>query len=391
MDSVTKSLYIHIPFCRRKCDYCDFFSVPCAKNVPNEYISALKNEISFLKEFYTISSWRTVYIGGGTPSLMTNKQIEDLCSFVAKNNKGDCEFTIEMNPDDITPSLLQAAFSSGVNRLSVGVQSLNDSALQAVNRRCTRETTLKALEIIKQIWHGSFSLDAIAGLVGQNTDEFLKSLAEIISFAPNHISLYSLMIEESTPLYSRISRGEVQYNEDESDEQWLLGKEMLEKRGFLQYEVSNFAQKGHESKHNCTYWHLEDYLGCGSGATGSLYENALRWTNTNDIMQYIAYWTVSDKKFLLQTIPRENEVLSKEIQEEEFLMMGFRLLSGVSAEEYKRRFSKDLGTRLGAKDGVFSKWQSRGDAKMYIKENEHFYALTEKGILFLNTFLEEIL
>lgn len=391
MDSVTKSLYIHIPFCRRKCDYCDFFSVPCAKNVPNEYISALKNEISFLKKFYTISSWRTVYIGGGTPSLMTNEQIEDLCSFVAKNNKGDCEFTIEMNPDDITPSLLQAAFSSGVNRLSVGVQSLNDSALQAVNRRCTRETTLKALEIIKQIWHGSFSLDAIAGLVGQNTDEFLRSLAEIISFAPNHISLYSLMIEESTPLYSRISRGEVRYNEDESDEQWLLGKEMLEKRGFLQYEVSNFAQKGHESKHNCTYWHLEDYFGCGSGATGSLYENALRWTNTNDIKQYIAYWTASDKKFLLQTIPRENEVLSMEIQEEEFLMMGFRLLSGVSAEEYKRRFSKDLGTRLGTKDGVFSKWQSRGDAKMYIKENEHFYALTEKGILFLNTFLEEIL
>ncbi len=391
MDSVTKSLYIHIPFCRRKCDYCDFFSVPCAKNVPNEYISALKNEISFLKKFYTISSWRTVYIGGGTPSLMTNEQIEDLCSFVAKNNKGDCEFTIEMNPDDITPSLLQAAFSSGVNRLSVGVQSLNDSALQAVNRRCTRETTLKALEIIKQIWHGSFSLDAIAGLVGQNTDEFLKSLAEIISFAPNHISLYSLMIEESTPLYSRISRGEVRYNKDESDEQWLLGKEMLEKRGFLQYEVSNFAQKGHESKHNCTYWHLEDYFGCGSGATGSLYENALRWTNTNDIKQYIAYWTASDKKFLLQTIPRENEELSKEIQEEEFLIMGFRLLSGVSAEEYKRRFSKDLGTRLGAKDGVFHKWQSRGDAKMYIKENEHFYALTEKGILFLNTFLEEIL
>ena len=183
----------------------------------------------------------------------------------------------------------------------------------------------------------------------------------------------------------------LRYNEDESDEQWLLGKEMLEKRGFLKYEVSNFAQKGHESKHNCTYWHLEDYLGCGSGATGSLYENSLRWTNTNDIMQYISYWTASDKKFLLQTIPRENEVLSMEIQEEEFLMMGFRLLSGVSAERYKRRFSKDLGTRLGTKDGVFSKWQSRGDAKMYIKENEHFYALTEKGILFLNTFLEEIL
>jgi len=399
---VEKSLYIHIPFCRKKCDYCDFFSVPCKGNIPDEYISALKNEISFLKDFYKISSWRTVYIGGGTPSLLTEKQIGDLCSFLAKDfssdngvkNIAEKEFTIEMNPDDIRESLLDVAYSSGVNRLSIGVQSLNDAALKAVNRRCTRETTLKALELVKKNWCGSLSLDAIAGLPEQNTDEFLQSLKEIVSYEPSHISLYSLMIEEGTPLFSRISKGELLYNEDESEEQWLLGKSFLTEKDFLQYEVSNFAIKGKESKHNSVYWHLEDYLGAGSGATGSLFgDNAIRWTNTADIKKYIEYWTGKENKSIL-TAPRENENLDMETQEEEFLMMGFRLLSGVSEREYKKRFSKDLGERLGAKDGVFAKWQSRGDARIIENANkngERFYALTDKGILFLNKYLEEIL
>ena len=363
----------------------------CKGNVPDEYIIALKKEIAFLKEIYCIDSWRTVYIGGGTPSLMTAKQIERLCASIARDCVENVEFTIEMNPDDVTSDILKAAESGGVNRLSLGVQSLNDTALQAVNRRCSRKTTLSALELVAKEWTKSLSLDAIAGLPRQNEAEFLRSLAEIVAYAPNHISLYSLMIEEGTRLFDRIASGKLPYNVDESDEQWIAGKSFLNENGFLQYEVSNFALNGRESAHNLVYWHLEDYIGAGSGATGSVYgENARRWTNTQNIKKYIKYW-LSEEEKSLKTMPCEKEFLSLQVQEEEFLMMGFRLLSGISEKEYKKRFSKDLGERLGEKNGTFAKWQSRGDAQIIEKENgERFFALTEQGVLFLNKFLNEI-
>ena len=385
------SLYVHIPFCKKKCAYCDFFSEPRQNGVSDEYVSALINEIAFLKKSYGADSWRTVYIGGGTPSLLSCEQLSLLCGKIsAMSQNAIAEFTVEMNPDDITPSLLLAAENSGVSRLSVGVQSLNDSALRAVSRRCTRKTTLSALEMLKENWRGRLSLDAIAGLPGESTDEFLSSLKEIASFCPEHISLYSLMLEENTPLFRQIEDGRIFFDSEKADEQWILGRDFLKSQGFFQYEVSNFAKKGAESLHNSVYWHLEDYLGAGSGAAGSLYgADGFRWSNTLDIEKYTKFWLSDDNS--LEKMPRQTEKLTLETQETEFLMMGFRLLSGVSENEYRRRFGKSLAKRIGMDDGVFAKWASRSDAKIFGNGNERFFALSESGILFLNSFLASVL
>ena len=386
------SLYVHIPFCRRKCAYCDFFSVPCKQSISDEYISALLFEIDALKQLHEISSFRTAYIGGGTPSLLSAEQLSRLCeSIMKKSEKQIEEFTIEMNPDDVTKEKLDAVRSFGVNRLSLGIQSLNANALKAVSRRCSRETTLNALNLVKKEWSGRLSLDAIAGLPAQNREEFLKSLSEILDFGSEHISLYSLMIEDGTPLERAISGGRLQYDEDETDEQWLLGREMLSERGYNQYEVSNFSKPGAMSLHNSVYWHLKDYLGAGSGAAGSIFgKNGIRWQNSADIEKYTRFWLSQGKKNV-EDFPRETELLSEETQETEFLMMGFRLLDGISENEYKARFGKDLSERLGEKDGVFSKWLSRGDAKIRKDGGDRFFSLSKSGILFLNTFLEAIL
>ena len=389
------SLYVHIPFCKKKCAYCDFFSVPCQNGVPDEYISAVLAEIAFRKKIHRITSWHTVYIGGGTPSLLSPAQLERLCTqILAMSKKNPAEFTVEMNPDDVSAQILSTAQNSGVDRLSLGVQSLNDSALRTVSRRCSRKTTLDALELVKKKWNGRLSLDAIAGLPNQNATEFLSSLAEIVSFLPEHISLYSLMVEENTPLFRSIESGRIFFDSDEADSQWILGRDFLKSNGFLQYEVSNFAKPHAESLHNSVYWHLQDYVGAGSGATGSLYEKTgIRWTNTDTIERYTSFW-LSDE-ISAEKIPCETETLSPEIQESEFLMMGFRLLSGINEAEFRKRFGKNLFERLGAENGIFSNWIKRGNARIYTKcvngKDETIFALTENGILFLNSFLESIL
>lgn len=393
------SLYVHIPFCKRKCDYCDFFSVPCGI-ISDSYISALINEVEYYPSHYKIDNWKTIYIGGGTPSLLAPYQFSNLIAGIRKAAKTSNlkEFTVELNPDDITEELLDTLLENGVDRLSVGIQSLSDDALSSVHRRCSRETTLKALNLIHDKWNKKLSLDVIAGLPSLSLEQFVNGLKEVVSYNPDHISLYSLMLEEETPLYAAVNKGEVSYSEDLSDEQWMKGRELLEKYGYLQYEVSNFSKKGFEGQHNSGYWHLKNYIGCGSGATGTIYasltsfENGVRWTDSKNINSYIDFW--NDKNFInadISSLPRDVETIDVDIEKEEYCMMGLRLLSGLNNLDYYNRFNEDLESRLGVETGLFRNWINKGLAKIITNpDSSKNYALTKEGILFLNSFLEHL-
>lgn len=403
------SLYIHIPYCKSKCFYCDFFSQP-AQSVPDEYAEALCRQIAFFKTTGTIKELSTVYFGGGTPSLLSQQQVKKIFSEIAPLLRGNCEITFECNPESLTEDFLECLVSVGVNRVSIGVQSLNDNALHCVHRLSKRADCLKVLALLSS--HGTnFSVDLIAGLPQQSEQEFIQSLQDVVSFNPHHISLYALTIEENTPLYKKISQGKIICSPEDIDGQWLIGQKLLEDAGYLQYEVSNFAQKGYESRHNRAYWNQESYIGAGAGATGTLYQSengvlqeGVRFTNTNSIDRYIEYWKNSDfsemtpskepiTRIDFKAMPGETETLSSEVLAFEYFMLGLRKTDGICVEEYENRFKRKFPKEVfekGVKQRIVIKNNTYSENILNGVQKTH-YAMSEKGLLFLNSFLEELL
>ncbi len=394
-------LYIHIPFCTRKCDYCDFFSVPVgAGGVSDDYIDAVINESLFYSKKLNIQMWSTIYVGGGTPSLLTPKQLSRLISGVKNGmdaSLSPAETTVEMNPQSLSLEMLDSAHVSGVDRISLGIQSLNDAALSSVHRSCSSKTARTALELVKKIWKGRLNLDCIAGLPCQNMEEFCSSLVEMISYGPDHISMYTLTVEDGTPLAERIDSG-MDFDFDLADNQWLRGRKILEDKGFRQYEVSNFSLPGKESLHNMAYWRQTDYVGVGAGATGTIYDfstekKGFRWTNTKSIEEYINFWNGGN--ICEEKIPRDVERLDLTTEEFEYLMMGLRTFEGLAPEDYKERFQSlepwkgDLSLRLGTDAGTWKKFFDRGMCADFKSTGR--YSLNGKGILFLNSLLEDYL
>lgn len=422
------SLYIHIPFCRQKCDYCDFFSVgesgrrEKSNEVSGKYIEAVVNEAKFYAEFYDIKNWSSIYLGGGTPGILSEKQLFDLITGVknAVKNQTECETTVEVNPENITEEKIKILEKAGANRISMGIQALDDKALKKVNRKSDVKTILNALNLLEKFWNGRLSVDFISGLPGQTYKSFENQFAILDDFKKiDHVSLYTLTVEENTPLAKKIDSGEILFSSEKADKMWIKGRNILEKKGFLQYEISNFSRPGFESAHNSSYWRQKNYIGAGSGAVGTLYDfnkmEAARWTNTLSIPGYVNFWTDNEKlknlafesaiskkgnaknlepDLFFQNLPRKIEKLDGETLEFEFLMTGFRLLSGISSNEYSARFGKSLEERIGAQDGIFSKWRKLRLAKV-INSKEHgggkVFALNKRGILLLNRFLEELL
>lgn len=413
------SLYVHIPFCTSKCDYCDFFStgIGLCKSVPDDYVDCVVKEVKTYARIFGVQEWNTVYIGGGTPSLLSPVQLNSLFDGIQKSCKCGiscgAEVTVEMNPESLDKELLSAADSCGVNRLSLGIQSLNSAALLSVRRNCTVQKAQQALELVKKCWKNDLSLDAIAGLPEQNSEEFALSLKKMLSYEPQHFSLYTLTVEEGTPLCKKIDDG-LEWNADEADSQWLLGRDILFSSGFSQYEVSNFCLAGKKSRHNSTYWQQQSYIGVGSGASGSVYSGSsgLRWNVRKNIRSYTDFWKnfsgspdffsdfggkTSFEKLVLSGAPCETENLDAKTMEFEFLMMGLRTMQGVSALTYKNLYSGvspwngNLSLRLGEKNGVWRRFSDDGMTNVYSScGGETFYALNEKGILFLNRLLVEL-
>lgn len=385
------SLYIHIPFCLSRCKYCDFFSTVLQEDsIPEDYITALVNEIKFRLKKNNVKSLETIYIGGGTPSLLSQNQVNKIFDGIKSEVQinPDAEVTIEVNPDDVTEDLLKFYNSTSINRISCGIQSLNNSALSFCGRRADFKNCKKALDLFKKYWKKNLSLDIICGLPEETETTFIESLNTMIKYNPDHISMYSLTIEEETPLGQMYFNGDLEYSFDYSDELWLKGYDILKKNNYAQYEVSNFCHSNKECKHNLKYWNHSDYIGCGSGGTGTVYNkdgSGNRWTNKKNIQEYCNYW---NKDSADGKIPAEEEFISIEDSKFEFFMMGLRKRQGIFAQEYKDIFKEDLPEKYVS---IFAKWNCKGLLDINKTEKDINYSLNEKGILFLNSLLNELL
>ena len=369
--------------------------------VKDNFIQSVLKEVHFYAHLYDISEWKTVYVGGGTPSQLSLSQISALFKgiFTAAPLACDAEVTMEVNPDDVSEPLLTTLSCSGVNRISMGIQAFDGRALDSVRRTASAESAERALEVLCSGWKGRLSCDLIAGLPNHTYASFEQGVRKLCSFGQvDHISLYTLTVEDGTPLAKNIESGKVRWSQEKADRMWIRGRNILERSGFFQYEVSNFCRPGFQSRHNSVYWRLQDYIGCGAGASGTVYGRAagdgsvlpaIRWTNTCSLDAYTDFWIHAAGDGLSvpeECIPRTVERLDARVQEFEFLMMGFRMLEGVSAGEYKARFGGSLAERLGAEDGLFSAWKKQGLART----DGNRFALTRRGILLLNRFLEEL-
>lgn len=385
------SLYIHIPFCKSKCEYCDFFSVPCGnKCIPDEYVDALVQELDFRIKLYKVHRFSTVYIGGGTPSLLKITQLEKIMQKVLSLGIPS-EITMEVNPEDVTEELLVAMNDLGINRISCGIQALNDEVLQSVKRRGCVESVFNKIELIKKTWNGIFSVDIISALPNQSKSDFLDGLKKIVSFEPEHISMYALTIEESTPLGKKLQKGQLSYDFEAADEMWIAGRDFLINSGYCHYEVSNFAKDGFACEHNMSYWKLKNYIGIGAGAVGTIYsDRTVRWSNSTKLDSYISFWNknLSDIKIDELCNIQSFENIDFNIQVFEYFMMGLRTSYGICKEEFEARFNIPIPEKFIK---IFNEWEQKKMCQKKVSFNKTYYSLNSSGLLLLNEFLTELI
>jgi oxygen-independent coproporphyrinogen III oxidase len=334
-------IYIHIPFCKQACSYCDFYFVT-KTDLMQEFTDALNKEIYFwIKDGVFSDGISTLYFGGGTPSRLEKKhwlQIFDALKSLLHHSK-NLEITVEVNPDDITEDYLVFLKSLGVNRLSMGVQTFDPKLLQFMNRAHSVDQAKNAILLIKKVGFTSFTLDLIYGNPGQSNEDLLSDINTFLSFEPPHISAYSLTIEPRTRLGKALELGKLNpADEDLVAEQMNLIQTELEKVGYTRYEISNYAQKGHESRHNSSYWRHETYIGVGPGAHSFLWngkDNAQRWLHPADLKAYCINPT---EKIELTELTKEDLV-------EERFLIGLRTIAGISLKELSNRYGFELSEK----------------------------------------------
>lgn len=313
-------IYIHIPFCHSKCSYCDFYSMPRLE-LRNEYVNALIKDIRlWLSKPETQElTWNTVYIGGGTPSLLS---IDELSRIIAELPLTSVsEFTIEANPEDITPEWASSIIKLGINRVSIGIQSFSDDELKAIGRNHSSAQAMLALEVLRNAGVGNISADLIYGLPGQSVDSWQDSIARLTEFHPEHISAYSLSFEKGTKIYAQRSVGKVkEADEDTVCLMYDTLTQSLSKSGYEHYEISNFGLPGKHSRHNSSYWTFTPYLGIGVAAHG--YINGRRYANPWNIKKYIEALS-SGHRFAREEILHVNDIYN------EYVMTALRTSAGI--------------------------------------------------------------
>lgn len=355
-----RGLYIHIPFCAKKCSYCDFVSFGGREEFLPPYFDALKKEA--LK--YKGEQISTVFIGGGTPSLMDAKQIEQLCEFLHKNFiiASNAEFSMEANPKSLTLDKLHAAQNGGINRISVGAQSLSDNMLNKIGRCHTLNELEIAIENIKKAGYNNFNLDLIFALPDQTVEMWHQTLVKAANYDPPHISCYSLILDPSTPMGAAYERNELSVPDEDTERlMYKMVGETLASYGICQYEISNYAKEGYECKHNIGYWQCNEYIGLGCAAHS--YYNGARFHNTESLEEYI----------LGNDIVRDKQILTEDEMEEETLMLGFRMNKGISITEYDKKFRCDFFKR-------FNKAIVKLKAQNLIEIKDERIYLTQNGL-----------
>ena len=320
-----KSLYIHIPFCEHICKYCDFTKLFYFSRFEKPYLEALKKEISskVKNEIFTL------YFGGGTPTSLSDEGFEDILSFASKYLEADYEFTVEANVENLTETKLDIMKKCGVNRLSIGVQSTCDKLLNEIGRHHTFEDAQRIINLAKSKGFSNINIDLIYGFKNESLNDLKKDLEEFIKLDIDHISIYSLIVEQGSMFYAQ--KYPVQ-DEGESRKHYEFIVSFLREHGYERYEISNFARSKKYSRHNLTYWHNQEYYGCGLGASG--YVDGVRYENTKSLPVYLKGNYISSSE----------KVGGKEL-EEYYLITNLRLEKGFSKDEYHRLFGADFEER----------------------------------------------
>lgn len=377
-------LYVHIPFCVKKCFYCDFLSMPVDESIRRHYVCKLIEEIEYKSEKYKEYEVSSLFFGGGTPSVLSETQIAEIMEALQKNFsiKSDAEITIECNPGTLTGQKLSAYKQCGINRISIGLQSGNNQELNMLGRIHTYEEFLQNYDLVRKIGFDNVNVDLMSALPGQTVSDWEDTLRKVLKLRPEHISAYSLIIEEGTPFYQTYEKDELRRQEGERP-QYLPSEEteramyevtrsILAQKGYERYEISNYAKKGMECKHNIGYWTRKNYLGLGLGSA-SLVEN-VRFSNSSDLKEYL------NGKFE----PQEKEVLTRKEQMEEFAFLGLRMMEGIS----RRRFEETFGVAIEAVYGeVIHKMTELG----LLTQQAGHIMLTEDGISVSNYVMSEFL
>ena len=333
-------IYIHIPFCKQKCYYCDFISFVNKECYIEKYVQTLKNEI----DSYDLSKYNitTIYIGGGTPSVVPSKEIGNILDKIKEKIKKnstkweDIEITIEVNPGTVDKQKLQDYIRFGINRLSIGLQSTNNKLLKEIGRIHTFEEFLTTYKLAKEVGFKNINIDLMIGLPNQRIEDIKESLNKIIKLNPTHISIYSLIVEEGTKIKKLLDNNKLKLPDEELERQtyWYV-KNTLELHGYNHYEISNFAKEKKESKHNMNCWGQKEYIGFGCAAYS--YLNDIRYGNTISIEKYINIKDFKNQKEI-EEIRVIDEVQNLEDKEKEYMLLGLRKIKGVSIQKFKEKY-----------------------------------------------------
>ena len=328
-------LYIHIPFCQKKCHYCDFLTFIGHDEMIEKYVKYLNKEIEMYRDNDYILD--TIYIGGGTPSYLEDELMTSILDKVKKIFTIDdkCEITIEMNPESVTEKKIQSYLKSGINRFSMGVQSFDDEVLKIMGRIHNRKTVIEKLDIMKKMGCQNISIDMMMANPKQDIEILKKDLEIASSLDINHISYYSLILKEHTHFEMWFNEGKINlYDPKEERDMYHLVTNTLKEKGFNQYEISSFSKPGFESVHNQKYWNLKNYLGVGMGASANI--NLVRTTNTRSFDEY--FESIDNGEIPIV----EREELNTEMREKEYLMLNLRMLKGFEISDINSKFNIDF-------------------------------------------------
>ncbi|MDY0234644.1 MAG: radical SAM family heme chaperone HemW [Gudongella sp.] len=330
-------LYIHIPFCESKCFYCDFTSIPTNSNLVEKYFNYLLKELSMVSYKAKDYLVDTIFIGGGTPSILDGTKIETLLDNIRKEFKlsNNPEITIEVNPGTMDINKAKSFKRAGINRISMGIQSMNNNSLKSIGRIHDKDQVIKTVRICKDCGFDNVSGDLIFGLPNEKSGDFKRTLQEIIELNLSHISMYGLCLEKGTRMYSWYKKGLLDLpDESEEREMYHLGIDYLREHDYLQYEISNFAKKGYESRHNIGYWELKPYIGIGLSSHSNI--DDIRYWNGKNFREYF-------EKLDKEMLPIEGqEFIDNNLKEVEYLILGIRMNKGISKLDYRNKFGFEL-------------------------------------------------
>lgn len=373
------SIYIHIPFCQKKCNYCDFNSFSDCLDIVPDYISYLKREIDLYRNVLKNYEIKTIFFGGGTPSLIDAKYIAETLKYIYNNfNISHLkEITLEANPKTLNSEKLKIYKDIGINRISLGVQTLNDKLLKRLGRIHDSKIFYKNYEEVRKHGFKNVNVDVMFNLPNQGIDDVLETLNKLVKLNPEHISYYSLTLEKNTPFYNDYKNNKLHLPDEDTERlMYHKGLEFLQKKRYVHYEISNLAKEGYQCFHNLVYWKVKPYIGLGLSAHSNI--NGVRYGNYDDFKNYFS--SIENGKLPF----KEMEFIDKKMEMSEFTILGLRLIDGISYEDFYKRFNCSLDNVFG---DILNKYVNEG----LIKTEDKRVKLTNKGLDLCNQIFVDLL